>query len=77
MIPKHPILTYFLNILIARGAIGDTLHDATPMFALPLNRNNDVNFLPLTYSDILKADTIQTEALGSIDLPIRTHLKRK
>ena len=75
--PKHPILIYLLNCLIARAALGDPLVNASPLFALPISKNNEIRFLPLSYGDILTADAIRTDALGAKEIPIRTHLRRK
>ena len=74
---KHPILIYLLNCLIARAALGDPLIDSAPLFALPLSKNQEIRFAPLSYGDILSADAIRTNALGAKDIPIRTHLRRK
>ena len=65
-------------MLYARSIHGDVLHDTAPLFALPLQQDSlKAEFLPLAYSDICAADKIRTEALGNLNIPFRSHLRRK
>jgi hypothetical protein len=75
---KHNILSYLLNMLYIRALHGDTLHDSAPLFAIPLqNKSLKTDFLPLSYADICAADKIRTMALGNLNIPFRSHLRRK
>ena len=48
------------------------------MFAIPIkNKSLVATWVPLAYSDIARADSIRTKALGLSGIPFRTHLRRK
>ncbi len=75
----HPILIYLLRTLIARFRVGDKLHPSQPVFGVPIQKHKSKKgvFLPLSYSDIEKADEIRTAKLGYKDICFRSHLRRR